>query len=334
MKAIYKTSHTKYPSKKYTTNRPIVKQTTPLVIMKETISPYGCKFCNRYEYKCGHSVPIYEVENVHALNQLIGYAKFINHSYGDVYYRGECKLHDSLLPSLFRGYTNTSIIAGQLNNLIKKILNDEHMKNEIKIDLSDRTSAALKVEGILQHYGIKTRFIDVVDNHWVALWMGLNRCIKYKQLYEYYHYNEREIPLIDFADGKECTEEDLYQYLLLIAVPGNSVRINNGIYSSDDFYEIDLRQALPSTFLRPHAQHGLVIKKRPHDGDQVEKYDIATNVVGIVKIRIDRVKQWIGTGELLTQDNLFPAPAYDNGYDVLLSRTDLFNDDFKIAKYI
>ena len=61
---------------------------------------------------------------------------------------------------------------------------------------------------------------------------------------------------------------------------------------------------------------------------------MATNVVGIIKIRIDRAKQWLGNGELLSQENLFPPPAFDNGYDVLLSRTDLFDNNFTIARYI
>ena len=327
-------SATKVTRKKnYISKKPQIKKVTPLATMKTSLSPFGCKYCGNYDFKCGQSVPIYEVSNVHALNQLVGYAKFINQSYGDVYYRGECKLHDSLIPSLFRGRTNTSI-AAQLNTLIKKVFTDNNMKKQLKLDEADSVSSALKIEGVLQHYGIKTRFIDVVDNHWVAHWMGLNQNKKYKQIYEYNHYEQREIPLIDFIDGKECTEEDLFQYILLLAVPGKCKRINNGIFVSDNYYEIDLRQALPSTYLLPHAQHGLVIKKRPHDGDQIEKYDMATNVVGIIKIRIDRAKQWIGTGELLTQDNLFPAPSFDNGYDILLSRTDLFNDDFAIARYI
>ena len=321
-------------TRRYISHKPKIKASTPIAIMKDSLSPGGCKLVGRYEFKCGQNVPIYEVENVHALNQLIGYAKFINRSYGNVYYRGECKLHDSLLPSVFRGHTNTSTIVAPLKLLIEKVLKDENMIKQLKLDISDETSAMLKIEGMLQHYGIKTRFIDLVDNHWVALWMGLNRNIKYKQILEYYHYVEREIPLVDFAAGKNCTEDDLFQYLLLLAIPGDSERINNGIYSSDDYYEIDLRQALPSTYLRPHAQHGLVVRKRPHNGDSVEKYDMATNIVGIIKIRIDRAKQWLGNGELLSQENLFPPPAFDNGYDVLLNRTDIFNGNFSIARYI
>ncbi len=323
----------KQRDKRYS-NKPIIKKETELTVMKNSLLPYGCKYCEDYSFSCGHTVPTYEVSSVHSLNQLIGYAKFINKSFGDVYYRGECKLHDSLLPSLFRGKTNISSSASRLNTLIENIMSDSNMKKQLKLDTSDSISCQLKIEGLLQHYGIKTRFVDVVDNHWVALWMGLNRIQAYKQIQNYYHYEEREIPLIDFVEGAKCNEVDLFQYILLIAVPGSSRRINNGIYDSKTFYKIDLRQALPSTYIRPHAQHGLVIRKRSSEGGQVENYDLASNVVGIIKIRIDRVKKWIGTGELLTQDNLFPPPAFDNGYDVLLSRNDLFNGEFNIARYI
>lgn len=315
-------------------NKPKPQENTPICILKPTVSIAGCHYRDDYVFESTHTVPIFEAYSVHGLNQIIGYAKFINKSYGDVYYRGECKLHKSLLPSLFRGKNNATSSTSKLKKLIKTIADDSDMINHLKLNPTDSVSNELKIESVLQHYGIPTRFLDIVDNHWVALWMGLNKNISYKNVKLYNHYVEREIPLIDFVDGKSCTEEDLFQYILLIAVPSKNENNNTGIYTSADYYKVDLRQALPSTYLRPHAQHGLVVRKRPHGGGNVNKYDMSDNVVGIVKIRIDRVKQWIGNGELLSQSNLFPPPAYDNGYDILLSRTDLFTENFKIAEYV
>jgi hypothetical protein len=312
----------------------VIKKKTSIAVMKNKLNPYGCEYCGDYSFSCGNVVPIFEVSNIHALNQIIGYAKFINKSYGNVYYRGECKLHNSLIPSLFRGVTNTSSAAGKLNSLIETVCTDKHMMKQLKLDENDKINSALKVEGVLQHYGIKTRFLDIVDNHWIALWMGLNRNVSHKQICSYNHYEEREIPLIDFANGVECTEEELFQYILLVAIQSSQKNTNDGIYVSENFSVIDLRQALPSTYIRPHAQHGLVVRKNPHTGNKAEDYDIASNVVGIIKIRIDRAKQWLGNGSLLSQNNLFPPPSFDNGYDVLLDRTDLFSDQFKIARYI
>lgn len=62
---------------------------------------------------------------------------------------------------------------------------------------------------------------------------------------------------------------------------------------------------------------------------------MAENVIGIIRIRTDLAAQWLGNGKLLSVENLFPSPAFDQGYDVLLSRKDLFEDTINtIAKYI
>ena len=45
-----------------------------------------------YEFACGKKVPIYQVNSIYALTQVIGYVKYINASYGSVLYRGQCSL--------------------------------------------------------------------------------------------------------------------------------------------------------------------------------------------------------------------------------------------------
>ena len=66
--------------------------------LPHTLSISGSDFAGVYHFSCGNDVPVYEVHTVHALNQMIGHAKFNNQSYGNVYYRGECKLHPTLKP--------------------------------------------------------------------------------------------------------------------------------------------------------------------------------------------------------------------------------------------
>lgn len=61
---------------------------------------------------------------------------------------------------------------------------------------------------------------------------------------------------------------------------------------------------------------------------------MSSQVIGILRVRVDRVKKWLGDGELLSQANLFPPPTSDYGYDILLSRDDLFSENNKIAKYV
>ena len=305
--------------------------------LKEALTVNGTEYKGVHKFACLNEVPVYEVFTYHAFNQIIGFAKFINQSYGKVFYRGECNLHNSLIPSLLRGNCTVEKKRASLNKIVEKIRKDHLLNNELKLDNS--YTSQLRIESLLQHYGIPTSFIDVVDNHWIALWMGLNKSIEIKSLAKYCHYEERRIPRIIIEEDKENLDKLLYQYVLLIAVPSNKSKKNKGIEICDDYEIVDLRKALPSTFLRPHAQHGIVIKKKVHtqSGEKIlpASYDLADSVIGILKIRIDNAKEWLGNGMFLTQNNLFPAPAYDNGYDILLSREDIFcNTEFSIVRYM
>lgn len=299
----------------------------------------GTKYIKDHTFASGHKVCIFEAETYHGLTQLLGKAKFVNKEYGMVMYRGECKLHDNVLPSLFRGRSNVGGAVASVNTIKNRIIKDPKLSNFIKIsDTPDNHNDQL--EGLLQHYGVKTRYIDVVDNHWVALWMGLYECQEYNLGGKYYRYQKREIPVVDLLDqvckdsANIMTEDKYFQYILLIALPYPS-EYENGIRTHKNYKIIDLRQAVPSTFLRPHAQHGIVVRKAGKGNDKVYDYDFANDVVCIIRIRIDRANQWLGNGQLMTQDSLFPAPAFDHGYSILLQRKDLFeNTSSQIYHYI
>ena len=294
------------------------------------------KHVDQYKFANGHEAPIFEVDSMHGLNQIIGHAKFTNRNFGQVFYRGQCKLYDKLLPSLFRGRKETSRVTGELRKIVKLIIDDKQLSNDLKVSASEKELSEIKIEGILQHYGLPTRYLDLVDNHWVALWMGNNRYEEKKIKNKYCHFIHREI----LFEDKECgiytsstNLDELYQYIILLAVP-YSTNNSEGISISDNHILTDLRQALPSVFLRPHAQHGLVIRKRVSRETNVDDYDMASDVVGILKLRIDKVSRWLGDGQMLTQNNLFPPAGYDCGYDILLSRNDIFSlSKYQIARY-
>ena len=302
-----------------------------LNVIKSNLHIKDTAFVAVHTFATGHQVPVYDVMTYHALNQILGHVKFNNRQYGNVYYRGECKLHDTLIPSLMRKGSNPHKLSAMLVDIVDKVMADAKLPRTLNLV---NNNAKHIVEGVLQHYGIPTRNIDLVDNHWVALWMGLHKCSSYKSILTYYHFNKREIPLVHLAEGKNIPSEDLYQYILLVAMPYASQRLNDGVCHSKDFIEIDLRQALPSFFIRPHAQHGIVAKRKVEQCNSCSDYDMASQVCAIFRIRIDRAAKWIGTGDMLTQENLFPSPAYDGGYDRLLQRDDLFKtQNFEIAKY-
>lgn len=157
--------------------------------IKNNLKIAGTDYVGDYSFSNGRDVPIYEVHTIHGLNQMIGYAKFNNNNYGNVFYRGECKLHQSLIPSLFRGCKYTSARTKKLNELLHIIHADDRLERELKLRDADPEKQDIKTEGMLQHYGVPTRFIDVVDNHWIALWMGLHKIQSLKKIGQYYHYS-------------------------------------------------------------------------------------------------------------------------------------------------
>lgn len=324
------------------------------VVLTEKNTTYGIQFVDYFSYVNGPKVPIYEVSTMNALNQIIGHAKFGNRHYGNVYYRGVTELYNNALPSIFRNRVSGK--ASDLRKIINTIFKDPYFQGSLKVKpvqyntkltnnyLINTTNRNTKyiIEGLIQHYSGNTRFLDVVDNHWVALWMGLHKCQSLGRGNRYCRYDRRMIPVQDFLvnytspsiDSNlsvDSVDNQAYLYVLLLAMPEVCNSIVPGIKESDNLVEVDLRRVLPSVYVRPHAQHALVVRKR--DGELATDYDMSSQIVGILKIRLDYAALWLGNGTLLTQDNLFPPPAVDQGYDNLLQKKVVFSHPFEIIHY-
>ena len=257
------------------------------------------------------AIPIYDINDFHSLTQFLGYVKYINRFSGNVYLRGQDSLYEkgwinaigtsnfnmaicNLVPSIFRKAPNrqefkkTEHLYLFFNKLSRQIscLND--MREE-------------KLFPLLQHYGFKTTWLDIVDNIWVALWFSL---------YSFLPQRGANNILINIKK-----RESGYSYLFLI--------LSDAIIESMDFpgcfygqktIVTDLRKALPSVYLRPHAQHAFMIRKK--DINQVDDY--SDLIVGIAKIPVEKVYQWVGKSGLVSMQSLFPSPHYDYGYKKLL----------------
>jgi len=163
-------------------------------------------------------------------------------------------------------------------------------------------------EALLQHYGLKTTWIDLVDNIWVALWFACHHVRSVGPCGEYLHF-ERRVPRTD-KTGKA--------YILLVAadiVAPDSRR--PGLYSGQNTELIDLRVAAPSVFVRPHSQHGLLMRRR---GNTIQRpVDYSSQIRGILEIELTNALEWLGNSTALSSHSLFPPPSYDNGYGNLLS---------------
>ena len=332
-------------------------------------------------------IPIYDVPDMHSLNQLVGYVKHINAGNGTVLYRGQCKLYKSVSSSIYHEPENMAANLQKLEDSINAVMNDSPclhflgFRNEAVAgwELYEK----LIIEAVLQHYGSKTFSVDFVDNHWTALWFGLyqwnsklnkyerrdnserlgkSEYICYSSDYEKKNYptepkmetivlGEKTIEILkehaaqgtisleellrrnkkkkyeteykkwqqkckkidSFNANIDEKENNAHMYLFLYLADTNASCIH-GLYYGEDTYTIDLRKALPSTFLRPCSQHGWIVKGKD------TKYDFNNNIVCVIRLSVDLVDNMLGNGSFLSQDNFFPKASIDQGYRVLLER--------------
>lgn len=104
-----------------------------------------------------------------------------------------------------------------------------------------------------------------------------------------------------------------HMYLFLYVAETNAPSLN-GIYFGENTYTIDLRKNLPSTFLRPCSQHGWIVRGK-HDS-----FDFGERIACVIRISVSLVDEMLGHGSLVSVNNFFPSPEYDQGYHVLLER--------------
>ncbi len=240
-------------------------------------------------------VPIFHVNTYHDFNELVGYAKFLNGSLGTVLYRGQAKDHGSLVPSGARDG-----IVPVSSSLTAQIYTDIDMAKIFQ--LNDKSIDGWKeyqkviIESVIQHYGGYTYCMDFVDNHWCALWFGVNT----------FHKNHYQI--------RNDNTGNLYVYLYLADTNTPAIR---GMHIGEETYTVDLRKAIPSMFQRPASQHGWIVRQR-NITDKECNYN--KGVIGVIELNVGDAKDWLGNGTLLSQENFFPSYEIDQGYKVLLER--------------
>lgn len=250
-------------------------------------------------------------KNPHALVTVAGYLKYIcaKEDGKGVYFRGQGTLYGTLSPTLYRGFTTQAA-----RDKRERLLGEALMKVRKTAGIF-RSFGDYAHDPLLQHYGIRTTWIDLVDNVWVALWFACNDALSSGKRKEHLHFEER-IP-----DGSQQ-----YAYILLIAadITGRN-RWKPGLFFGDETELVDLRMATPSIFLRPHAQHGLLFRCKGDDSGG-RPLDYSSQVYGIIAVELRQALDWLGNGRMVSAHSLFPPPLYDHGYRILLE-LDLGNEE-------
>jgi hypothetical protein len=246
---------------------------------------------------------VYHVSNQHVFVQASGYLKHVLPKARPcgVFFRGQAALYPTLAPSLYRRVSTQG----------EKSKYDKALKAYIAACKGKVLDAVREYarEPLLQHYGIRTPWIDLVDNIWVALWFACHTACSTGRFGEYLHFDRRKP-----SPDPNKTE---YAYVLMVEV-GMDKRNEDkpGLVEGGDAQLIDLRVAAPSHFIRPHAQHALLFKRTKHADPK--KLDSTEFVAGVLRVRLQDALEWLGDGALVSTHALFPPPTYDFGYRELL----------------
>lgn len=151
---------------------------------------------------------VLSIADPNALTQTVGWLKFA-HGQGQVLYRGQETLYPDIKASGLRGegIAARRKLAWQLREYVDDLagakcacpsgpfhygqahqcLERVHRRKPGSLGLVQSTYRAA-VEPLVQHYGVRTRWLDVVDNIWVALWFA---CHQQTTIGEFAHHQRR-----------------------------------------------------------------------------------------------------------------------------------------------
>lgn len=264
------------------------------------------------DYDSSTGVRVLEVRSIQSLIQLIGYVKYnLSEDGCRVLYRGQTDLYETgndatgcyrFQPSALREITKQDAYNREIEAIRRTVDAVRSANHQFKEDAKFPDPV---IEGLLQQYGIPTTWIDVSDNVWTALWFACYRTIwnvftkNDNGKRRYCHMTLRTVG--EAEDGKD------YAYLFVLAAEG---KLGEEGKCSE---WLDLREAIPSTFIRPHAQHGCLMRMKAKYGP-----NMVSLVRGIIRVRLRDALSWLGGGRMLLPDSMVPPPNYDSGFRQLL----------------
>lgn len=220
----------------------------------------------------------------------------------NIFFRGQTNDYPQFVPRIFRR------ISGSKNNLKSRL--DAY--RELTSNLYHKTRQSRfenEIGGaVLQHYGIRTPWIDLVDNLFIAIWFAT---MERSELEPYFYERSKQ----DYG----------FIYFIQVETPSNSA--NQEIVEGRLTRWCDLRRTTNSLSLRPHNQGGIFFSKK---GIDETNFDISEFIKAIVKIPIKEIKEWkkflTNLEYLYSMDFMFPNTINDNTYKSLGSS--------KITSYI
>lgn len=248
-----------------------------------------------------------------------------------VYMRGQSSLWDSVVPSLYR-HDGKGDPPKEVLIWAKRRVTIAHHYEELAQErrlITPATSPQL-TGAVMQHYFVRSGWIDLVDNVWVALWFSCHAVRAMGKLGA--RPLLRHAPKPSIHTGVDADDDDLG--FILVHSPGSGAWTDAGIYAGDSHHVelIDLRATLPSTYVRPHAQHGAVLRRSSIRA--LDDIDLADTVIGVVAVPRSLALNWLGDSQVLRSPFFFPPPTFDFGYQRLLNRIEAVEEAFTYTNVI
>ena len=138
---------------------------------------------------------------------------------------------------------------------------------------------------VLQHYGIKTPWLDVVQNLYTAIWFAIHD-LSDSGSHVVVNPSKNDHCWISFYRRRFGTQEHLLQVE-------------------------DLSAAHSSTHVRPHTQHGMSLAMLPDDKKNLCHFQDFTKY-RIAQVRFPNTKQWQLCGPMFSAPFMFPS-LHDDG---------------------
>lgn len=240
------------------------------------------KFLSKHHhltYCCHTGWPYLELDSPLVLARFsaeIRQAVVQTHPTARVYYRGQDRHCDSMRPSLFRSandsYSTQCLLAAQ-----------KDFSETLPKTIAAKRFQRPNLPALLQHYGVHTSWLDVVDNLYVAAWFATHR--------------RKRNAWISKRSG-DCG----WLYFISTESPTSCLKV------------VDLRDEHHHLSTRPHSQHGVSVTRCGNDWSDTA-LDFKEFVVATVRLRCG--PEWRLRGFMASEKFLFPSGSEDNTLKVL-----------------
>ncbi|GEM_PF-3200018 len=242
-------------------------------------------------------IPTVYAKTYVGLVRVVGYVQYRTEH--RVLMRGQTACYGVMKPSAYRGAG-----AREVDPALETML--EGFRAASSLDRRPRHEPS--TEPFLQHYGIRTRWLDLVDNLLHALFFAAYEQVRTDDG-TWQHRpatSERSyIYLVDCGSERDIHPVQVVEKRRVVGV--------SGVWEGSDGFQLcDLRRAKPSKVLRPHVQHGYLC--RPGE----RQSDLWDRVLARVELATADALRWLGEGAAVLPAMLFPGPRADQAFAKLL----------------